>query len=143
MVREIADDASPALYRLSYTLLVRKKIDIQKLQSRVVKRRLVGLMSLRRLICHKRNLVVVVVLLLLLLLVLMPDARYRVGPPWDSRRLVVGVVVIILMLVVGQRGEAAGVAVVAALVVEITRHAADLAEAAVAVVVAEAGIARV
>jgi len=143
MVREIADDASPALYRLSYTLLVRKKIDIQKLQSRVVKRRLVGLMSLRRLICHKRILVVVVVLLLLLLLVLMPDARYRVGPPWDSRRLVVGVVVIILMLVVGQRGEAAGVAVVAALVVEITRHAADLAEAAVAVVVAEAGIARV
>jgi len=142
MVREIADDASPALYRLSYTLLVRKKIDIQKLQSRVVKRRLVGLMSLRRLICHKRILVVVVVLLLLLL-VLMPDARYRVGPPWDSRRLVVGVVVIILMLVVGQRGEAAGVAVVAALVVEITRHAADLAEAAVAVVVAEAGIARV
>ena len=66
MVREIADDASPALYRLSYTLLVRKKIDIQKLQSRVVKRRLVGLMSLRRLICHKRILVVVVVLLLLL-----------------------------------------------------------------------------
>ena len=139
MAREIDDDASPAFYRLSYTLLVRKKIDIQKLQSRVVKRRLVDLMSLlRRLVCHKRILVVVVVVVLLV----MPDARFRVRPPWDSRGLVV-VGVITLMLVIGQRGEAAGVAVVAALVMVITRHATDFAEAPMAVVVSKAGVARI